>query len=154
VSVGLLGPLQVLRDGQDVTPPGVRLRALLCRLAVDAGRRVSNGELAEAVWGEELPAEPTNALQSLVSRLRRALGSPGLVTQEPTGYRLALDEADLDAHRLRREVARAVAAQDAGDLDAATSAYAAALALWRGDPLVDAGDAPYVLAQVRAWART
>ncbi|MGI3780420.1 MAG: AfsR/SARP family transcriptional regulator, partial [Janthinobacterium lividum] len=50
VSVGLLGPMQVLRDGQDVTPPGVRLRALLCRLAVDPGRRVSSDELAEAVW--------------------------------------------------------------------------------------------------------
>ncbi len=151
ISVGLLGPLQVLRDGQDVTPPGVRLRALLCRLAVDAGRRVSADELAEAVWADALPSEPTNALQSLVSRLRRALGSAGLVTQEPTGYRLAVAEEDVDAARLRLEVARGVAAQAAGDLDDAAAAYAAALALWRGDPLVDAGDAAYVSAQVRGW---
>ena len=38
-----------------------------------------------------VPAEPTNALQSLVSRLRRALGESGLVVQEPRGYRLAVD---------------------------------------------------------------
>jgi len=151
VSVGLLGPLQVLRDGQDVTPPGVRLRALLCRLAVDAGRRVSSDELAEAVWADELPAEPTNALQSLVSRLRRALGAPGVVTQEPTGYRLALGEADLDVNLLRLEVARGDATQAAGDLGTAGQAYDAALALWRGEPLVDARDAPYALGHVRGW---
>lgn len=151
VSVGLLGPLQVLRDGRDVTPPGVRLRALLCRLAVDVGRRVSSDELVEAVWADALPGEPTNALQSLVSRLRRSLGAPGLVTQEPTGYRLALAEQDVDVHRLRLEVARGDAAQREGDLETAGRAYAAALALWRGDPLVDAGDAPYVAAPVRGW---
>ncbi|MGI3780311.1 MAG: BTAD domain-containing putative transcriptional regulator, partial [Janthinobacterium lividum] len=145
------GPLQVLRDGQDVTPPGVRLRALLCRLAVDPGRRVSSDELAEAVWADELPADPTNALQSLVSRLRRSLGSGGLVTQEPTGYRLALGEQDVDASRLRLEVARGDAAQREEDLATAGRAYAAALALWRGDPLVDAGEAPYVSGQVRSW---
>jgi len=151
VSVGLLGPLQVLRDGQDVTPPGARVRALLCRLAVDAGHRVSGDELAEVVWADELPAEPTNALQSLVSRLRRALGSAGLVTQEPNGYRLALDEQAVDTNRLRLEVARGDAAQAGGDLETAGQAYAAALGLWRGEPLADAGDASYVLPLVRSW---
>ncbi|HEY0238186.1 MAG TPA: BTAD domain-containing putative transcriptional regulator [Friedmanniella sp.] len=152
VSVGLLGPLLVLRDGVDVTPAGTRLRALLCRLAVDAGRRVSSDELTEAVWRDETPAEPVNALQSLVSRLRRALGSAGLVTQEPTGYRLALTDTDLDATRLRLEVGRGDAARSDGDVGAAAESYREALELWRGDPLVDAGDAPYALGHVARWA--
>lgn len=150
--MGLLGPLQVRRAGTDVTPSGARLRALLCRLAVDAGRPVSSDELTGAVWGDEVPAEATNALQSLVSRLRRALGAAGLVAQEPRGYRLVVDAADVDAWCLRVEVDRGDAALAAGDLTAAAQAYAAALALWRGEPLVDAGDAAYATAQVDRWA--
>ncbi|GAA3579756.1 BTAD domain-containing putative transcriptional regulator [Microlunatus spumicola] len=151
VSVALLGPLQVRRDGADVTPAGARLRALLCRLAVEAGRRVGTGELTDAVWPDEAPAEPVNALQSLVSRLRRALGQAGLVVQEPLGYRLVLDEVNLDATRLRLLVAQGDAARRDDDPVAAAAAYTAALALWRGEPLVDAGDAPYAAAHVTRW---
>ena len=47
-----------------------------------------------------------HALQSLVSRLRRALGDAALVAQTPGGYRLALEPADVDAHRFERLAAR------------------------------------------------
>ncbi|MBB3326170.1 BTAD domain-containing putative transcriptional regulator [Microlunatus antarcticus] len=151
VRVGLLGPLLVLRDGVDVTPAGVRLRALLCRLAVDAGRRVSHDELVDAVWPDGPPAEPTNALQSLVSRLRRALGDAAPVVQEPSGYRLVLAASDVDTDRLRTAVVRGDAAQAAGELGPAARAYAEALALGRGEPLVDAGPAAYAAAHVARW---
>lgn len=89
VQVSVLGPVEVRRDGDLVPVPGARLQTLLARLALSAGRPVAVGALLEAVWGADQPHEETNALQSLVSRLRRALGEPGAVEQSAGGYRLA-----------------------------------------------------------------
>jgi len=111
--VGLLGPLEIEHDGHPVAVGGGRLRALLARLALDAGRPVTTGALVEAVWEDELPADHVHALQSLVSRLRRALGDPALVAPAPGGYRL---EAQTDAQEFERT----------GDLE-----------LWRGPALAD-----------------
>jgi DNA-binding SARP family transcriptional activator len=87
VWIGLLGPLDVRIDDQVVDIGGARLKALLCRLAVEPGRRVSGSELVAAVWPDDPPGEPVNALQSLVSRLRRALHGPASVSQETGGSR-------------------------------------------------------------------
>lgn len=78
--VALLGPLLVEHDGAPVLIGGLRLRALFIRLALEPGRWVSASALATALWdGEEPPADPLNALQSLVSRLRRLLPDPQLL---------------------------------------------------------------------------
>ena len=75
VQVAILGPLEVRDDGgAPVVISGARLRDLIARLALAGGRPVSTGALAEAVWGDEPPADLANALQTLVSRARRALG--------------------------------------------------------------------------------
>ena len=105
---------------------GVRLRGLIARLALAGGQPVSTGALAEAVWDCALPAEVANALQTLVSRARRALGGAAAVEQSAAGYRLAVTPDDVDALRFERLVAE--------------GAMAEALALWRGPALVDAGD--------------
>ena len=74
MQIGILGPLEV-REGDRVIPvAGSRLRRLLTRLALDAPAAVSVAALVEAVWADDEPSEVANALQSLVSRLRRALG--------------------------------------------------------------------------------
>ena len=72
--IGLLGPLQV-RDGtgQAVHVGGRQLRVLLILLALEAGRVVPTGSLAGQIWPEESPANPGNALQTLISRLRAEL---------------------------------------------------------------------------------
>src|ERR1700712_2695182 len=101
VEVGMLGPLTV-RVAADYPPiSGARLRRLLLRLAVDGGSVVSAGELLDAVWpdDESKPEGATNALQSLVSRLRRALADASVIQQLPGGYRLAVDKDVIDAHR-------------------------------------------------------
>ena len=68
--VGLLGPLEVRdSDGTAIEIAGARLRTVLTRLALDAGRPVSVDALADAVWPEDSPADVANALQTLVSRL-------------------------------------------------------------------------------------
>jgi predicted ATPase/DNA-binding SARP family transcriptional activator len=127
VRVAILGPLEVQDDdGAVVAVAGARLRGLIARLALAGGQPVSTGALAEAVWDYAPPADVANALQTLVSRARRALGGAAAVEQSAAGYRLAVGPGDVDALRFERLVA--------------DGAVAEALALWRGPALVDAGD--------------
>ena len=84
------------------------------------------------------PRDVQHALQSLVSRLRRALGDPALVVQEPAGYRLALTPDSVDALRFERLAREGAAALRAGDPAGAGRLLAEALDLWRGEPVADA----------------
>ncbi|MGI8664825.1 MAG: BTAD domain-containing putative transcriptional regulator [Jatrophihabitans sp.] len=133
MQVAMLGPLEVSDDaGRPVALAGARLRSLLCRLACEAGLPVATASLVEAVWGEQPPAEAANALQTLVSRLRRALGPAALIVQSPAGYRLAAASEAVDAHRFERLAAEGSQALAAGDPAGASSTLGQALALWRG----------------------
>jgi hypothetical protein len=77
VQVSLLGALAIRDDaGAPVELAGTRLRLLVARLALDAGHPVGADALIEAVWGATPPAGALNALQTLVSRLRRAVPVP------------------------------------------------------------------------------
>ncbi len=137
--IAILGPVLVEDDG---APPheiaGGRLQALLARLAVDAGRPVSHGALADAVWDGDPPREEQHALQSLVSRLRRALGASSLIAQETAGYRLALPASAIDALEFERLAREGAAALRAGDPAGAGRLLTEALELWRGEPASDA----------------
>ena len=127
VRVAILGPLEVHDDGgAAIAVAGARLRGLIARLALAGGQPVSTSALADAVWDCAPPADVANALQTLVSRARRALGGAATVEQSAAGYRLAVEPDDVDALRFERLVAE--------------GAVAEALALWRGPALADAGD--------------
>jgi predicted ATPase/DNA-binding SARP family transcriptional activator len=146
VRVGILGTLAIERDGRPVDVAGGRLRALLARLALDAGRPVTAGALADAVWEDVPPADEQHALQSLVSRLRRSLGDGAAIAPAPAGYRLALDPGDVDAHRFERLAAAGAAALRAGDHGHAAATLREALELWRGPALADLADRRFAVA--------
>ena len=76
LNIGFLGPLEVARDGVRVPMRGKRRAALLAALLMSPGSTASRDRLVDAVWGEMLPKDPTHALESLVSQLRRNLGDP------------------------------------------------------------------------------
>ena len=67
--INVLGPLEISDAGGSIEIRGARLRALVIRLALDAGRYISVEALVDALWEDEPPADQVNALQSLVSRL-------------------------------------------------------------------------------------
>ena len=137
--IGYLGPLEV-RDGDRVlSVPGARLQQLVVTLALDPGRWVSAGALADAVWGDDQPTDPANSLQSLVSRLRRTLGRPEVVEQSPAGYRLAVDPDDVDAVRFARLAAEGRRLLADGSTAAADAVLTEAASLWRGEPLTGDG---------------
>jgi predicted ATPase/DNA-binding SARP family transcriptional activator len=138
----LLGPAEVVTDdGRRVEIPGARLRGLLVILALDAGRVVSAERLIDDLWGDEPPQRAINALQQLVSKLRRTLRDGGAdgdqVVTRPPGYVLAEPPESVDALRFERLLADGRALAAAGRLDEAATRLTDALGLWRGDALAD-----------------
>ncbi|WP_395110909.1 BTAD domain-containing putative transcriptional regulator [Actinomadura sp. SCN-SB] len=134
--VGILGPLQVEVDGATVRIGGLRLRALLARLALDAGRPVPGESLCEAIWPEEAPENPSHALHSLVTRLRRALPEGSLVLRSE-GYCLDVPPAAVDAARFEQLAVQGRQAFRDGRLREASVHLREALGLWRGPALAD-----------------
>jgi predicted ATPase/DNA-binding SARP family transcriptional activator len=134
----MLGPFEVRADdGGLADVPGARLRALLIALALQPGQVVPKASLVDWIWGERPPADATNALQRLVSRLRKALPD-GVVEGRPDGYRLALDPDAVDAVRFERLVLAAGRAR-AEDGSRRARLLREALELWRGAAMQDVG---------------
>ncbi|MFD9892171.1 BTAD domain-containing putative transcriptional regulator [Amycolatopsis sp. NPDC059027] len=141
--VALLGPLRAVQDdGTPIEIGGARLRTLLARLALDPGRPVSAEALIDGLWGDTPPADAANALQSLVSRLRKALGA-GSVESGAAGYRLALQPDDVDVSRFERLAADGRRELTAGRETRAAELLADAMESWRGTALADVLDAPF-----------
>ncbi len=138
VEFSLLGPLVVRRDSTEVPVAGERARRTLALLALSAGRPVSVDRLVEEVW-ESPPEGAPNALQSLVSRLRRSLGRDAPIEREGDSYRLAVAPERVDAWRFERELT-AARTGEAGALERA-------LAEWHGEPLVGLGDSGVLAAE-------
>jgi predicted ATPase/DNA-binding SARP family transcriptional activator len=134
VEFRVLGPLEVVVDGQVRRLSAGAERALLELLLLNAGRVIPVSGLVDALWGEDLPANAGNALQGRISRLRRALAAAGLpeaplVTRRP-GYMLDVDPDSVDAHRFARLVGEARRLTDHGRPVEARRLYDDALALW------------------------
>ncbi|WP_051116275.1 BTAD domain-containing putative transcriptional regulator [Amycolatopsis nigrescens] len=152
---GILGPvLARCADGTPAVLGGPRARALLALLAAEAGRVVPTDRLIDGMYADAPPEGAANALQSQVSRLRRRLGDAGLVELHPAGYRLAVDPAEVDAHRFTELAGTGRAALAGGEYRRAAELLGDALGLWRGQALADLADSPSVRAQVAALAET
>ncbi len=144
----ILGELEVLGDsGQPVEVVGHRQRALVALLATHPNEAVSADRLVDALWEDETPANAANALQTVVSRLRRALGETRVVTRAP-GYALRAEPDELDAERFEQLAAAARRSFEAGDPAGAVETFRAALALWRGPALSEFAYARFAQAEV------
>ncbi|GAA5025164.1 BTAD domain-containing putative transcriptional regulator [Actinopolymorpha pittospori] len=131
----MLGPFEVRTDdGVLADVPGARLRGLLVALALKPGQVVPKATLVDWIWGEQPPAEAANALQRLVSRLRKALPD-GLVEGQPDGYRLRVEPDSVDAIRFERLVGQTHNDEDPQRVPMLREA----LALWRGAAMQDVG---------------
>src|SRR5690606_6887070 len=143
---GILGPLEVTGDDGPVAIGGARLRALLIRLALDVGKPVPVAALAEALWEDDQPSDRANAVQSLVSRLRRTLPVAGVLRSRPGSYVLDLPPDAVDATRFERLAADGRRLLRIGDPQAAAVVLGEALALWRGPALADVAGHGYAVA--------
>ncbi|MGW2324690.1 BTAD domain-containing putative transcriptional regulator [Streptomyces sp. NPDC001700] len=139
MQIGMLGPFEVRTDEGDgglADVPGARLRGLLAALALTPGHAVPKASLVDWIWGEHPPADATNALQRLVSRLRKALPD-GVIEGRPDGYRLAMEPGAVDAVRFERLLSTSRTC--AGDTSRRARLLREALGLWRGAALQGVG---------------
>ncbi|NMO57430.1 AfsR/SARP family transcriptional regulator [Actinoplanes sp. TBRC 11911] len=130
----VLGGTEVEADGVPVDLGGPLPRRLVAALLAAEGRAVSEDALAAAIWGAEVPANPTASLQAYVSRLRRILGRDALV-RAGDGYRIAVD--DTDVARFAADVARGRELLDDERPGEAVRAFDTALSRWRGEAFAD-----------------
>lgn len=141
----VLGPLSVERDGREVSLGGQKQRAVLALLLAAGGRSVSADRLIDAIWGDQLPADPANTLRHYVSRLRTTLhaesgaehGRSELLRKEGTGYLLDLEHALLDGEAVAELMAGAEAISARGRPDDAIPLFEEALSWVRGEALSD-----------------
>lgn len=122
--VGVLGPVVVF-DGDTAIPiTSGRARSLLVALVLAHPRTLTATSLVGDAWGDRPPQNPNGALQTQISRLRRALGTITIVGSA-AGYRLAVDGPVSD-------LAVAESVSRSGDTPAGAAGQA--LSAWRGDP--------------------
>jgi predicted ATPase len=138
------GGFTIEANGVALVVRGRGQEALLFRLALDAGTRVSYRTLTEDIWPEDRPADPRASLQSLASRLRRELPE-GALEAVPGGYRLNVSRSDVDIVGFQDTVERA---RRADPITGAALARAA-LALWTGEPWTPGDGFAWVLQDLR-----
>lgn len=136
----VLGPLEVVSDGDVLTLPAGRAQAVLAMLVLHANRAVSTERLIEAAWGSTGSPTARTQIQGYVSSLRRVFTtrSPGvagagdrLVTRA-SGYALLVSHDESDVETFHAQVAKAREARSYGDQAKAIELFTEALALWRG----------------------
>ncbi|GHH92100.1 AfsR/SARP family transcriptional regulator [Streptomyces capillispiralis] len=136
--VHLLGPLRVLCDGKEVPLGGRRTKIVLAVLALEVNWVVPIDDLVDAVWGGSPPASARTQIRICISTMRRgfaAAGPAGLIETHPQGYRLCLDENQLDASVFDARVRRARTLTEAGLTEEAVHTLRRALSLWTGPAL-------------------
>lgn len=136
-TVSVLGSLAVMdSDGSPVGPvPAGRAAVLLRRLVAAKGGVVETDALIDALWGDDAPAAAHRVVASLVSRVRRAIGSDVITGSTPTGYRFNLGQAWASDLTQVEELARTAITRVAlSPTLAVTAARRALTLLERGTP--------------------
>src|SRR3954469_24881969 len=119
--VRILGRLDACDGDVEIDLGGRRQRAVLAVLILARGESVPAERIADCLWGDDLPANVSGAVQSYVSHLRRRLqpdGAPrsrgGIIVSEGSGYALRLPADAVDAWRFEQLIREATVAP-AGD---------------------------------------
>ena len=152
-SMRILGPIEAWTGDRRLGLGGPRQLALFAYLLLNANQAVPNDLLVEALWGPAR-SHSDNRLQMAVARLRRAL-APLEETAAATlrtvsgGYLLAVDPDELDAAVFTRLVHEGLSSLEGGAPDAAYTALAEALRLWRGPPLAEVAFEDFAQPEIR-----
>jgi DNA-binding SARP family transcriptional activator/tetratricopeptide (TPR) repeat protein len=137
VTIELCGHLSVSVDGRacEGDLPGRQGRLALAHLALRAGRPVTRERLIAALWGDDAPAGHSQALNVVLSKLRRALGAGVIENAGERAVQLT-PIARVDLEEAQPALDAAFAARDAGDWPAVSEAAT------RVTTLADAGLLP------------
>ncbi|HEX8157697.1 MAG TPA: AAA family ATPase [Solirubrobacteraceae bacterium] len=124
VRVALFGGLRIELGGCDVAAriPGRQGRTLVAYLVLNRDRLVSRDELSDILWPSQPPAAPEAALNSLLAKVRRALGPSMIKGRRALMLELPPD-AQIDVTAVSEQIEEAERAL--GDGDPATALEAA-----------------------------
>ena len=161
ITLGLLGPLLLIRAGRQITPSAPKLRLVLSLLAVQANSVTRVDQLVEELWGESPPPSALTTVQTYIYQLRKLLklddqpstppdddapARPALLSH-PGGYVLRLpDLADVDANLFEQLVRRGRGELLGAHAEAAAETFRDALDLWRGNVLEGVPTGPVLYA--------
>jgi len=154
VRFGVLGPLEVVRNGVPARLGGERQRTLLGLLVVDANRLVRMDRLVDVLVGEQRAGGAANTVRVAVSRLRAVIETGDtrrIVVTEPGGYVLRADVEQLDVARFERLLGEARGQLAGGHAAGSVVLLREALGLWRGEPLADVAQVECFQARFGGW---
>lgn len=147
IAVRVLGPMEVIVDGAPVKVGGPRQRCVLARLIAAHGEVVPAGRLIEDLYAGDAPPGAHAAVQSYVSRLRRALepgrtawARAGVLVASPPGYAARLGDGAVDAWSFEEDVRQVAGMDNPVSVHARLSA---ALACWRGGAFEEFSGLPW-----------
>jgi DNA-binding SARP family transcriptional activator len=155
VELRVLGPVEAVVGGELADLGSPLQRALFALLLTRVDRPVAIDTLIEELWSGKPPADPMASLLTYVSNLRRVLEprrppralAMVLRTQAP-GYVLDSRHAEVDVRRFDQLTTAGHEALARADPQQAVREFDTALALWRGPPYAEVGDAAWAVAEI------
>src|SRR6266581_4620925 len=137
VEFRILGPLEVVEDGNPVALGTLKERLVLGVLLLHANEFVSRERLIDDLWGEAPPPTARKAVNVYISKLRKALSRDGddPIATASGGYRLRVDPDAVDGSRVQLIMVRAREHASRGEVQSAAERFQEALSLWRGPTL-------------------
>jgi DNA-binding SARP family transcriptional activator len=136
----LLGALEVIEDGQDITPSAPKLREVLALLVLRNNQLVQIESLIDELWGEDPPSSALSTLQTYIYKLRKVLfdrASDSTLVTKQAGYLAVIPPGNVDVCRFEESLCEGRKAMEKGDAAASAQMLAEALAMWRGPALAD-----------------
>ncbi|MEU9111254.1 AfsR/SARP family transcriptional regulator [Streptomyces sp. NPDC048483] len=140
----ILGPLEILRGGRDITPSAEKLRWLLALLVARGSQVVSISSLIDEVWGENPPRSAIATTRGYICQLRTSFRkatdystTDSLIVTRPPGYGLRLSTGQVDAKAFEKATEGGRNLLAAGRPREAAQRLGQALGLWRGPVLAD-----------------
>lgn len=153
LSISLLGPLTVSRNGAPLTVTGPKRRALLSLLALHAGTPVGRDRIIDALWPRGRTGREDSTLRVHISHLRDELepergGEPTFLITRGASYMLDRSTVELDVDEFD-ELTREARGLLAEEPERARRLLDHALGLWRGRPFQDFEYEEFVQDEIR-----
>ncbi|MGE5290340.1 MAG: AfsR/SARP family transcriptional regulator [Micromonosporaceae bacterium] len=145
----ILGDLEVRKAGRMCTPTAPKVRQVLVLLLLRANRLVQVNAIIEELWGESPPKSALITAQTYIYQLRKLIkceqlapAGHDLLLTLPTGYRLQIDPAQLDACTFAELLGLGLHLLEDGQPQAASQRLHEALALWSGPAFANISRGP------------
>jgi DNA-binding SARP family transcriptional activator len=131
----ILGPVEVLYDGEEVALDGSKPRTVLTALLIADNGTVSDAQMSDFLWGHHPPATFNAQIYTYISRLRKTLHREVGITRRSRGYDIRLGNCRFDLWEFDEQARLGQSALAACRYEESARLLRSALSLWRGPAL-------------------